>query len=1074
MALFQEEMLNFESLSESIQGVILRANEIATAAKARRITNTHLLLALIETLDDLTAVSFEEGLEEGVQASNIQETLQISIRPRHNAPSSPPFSGARMDFSEAVQTAFEQLERLSTGEVDGLEGFEDIPPLPLNTLPLPYLWLGVLNNPEPTDRDSLSEIYAFDRAVQAFAEILRSSQETLPPLYDQASDPALLMDRFSESAIEVLGRAGEIAGEMGYKRIMPAHLLMAVIAVPDGVGDWLVRRQAKPDVNPARVIHEIERNISLGFKGKGAPLGLSQMYFSVAMQQSLEEAQRKASRRRASLIGEAHLAWGALHLEREGRIASTLNAPTLQIDIDKMIRNLDQYLRSPDRDKEAETIPFLLPPTVLKSEDLTYLARVGKLSPTVALNPQPGEKDSPLDQIKRTLHKREDNHVLITGLSGVGKTALVNELARQIAAGEIPFLSRKKIVWADCSQITPEESRERLEKVVSSVKGRNDVILCLDNLEALLRFSGQREASNLPLLRTAVQSQHVHLIALIQDRYFSELLSNEYQFLKHFTRIEVREPDPKTTESILNILKPSLESTYGVRIADQAVKRAIILSRDFILSERLPAKALQLIKDGCERALYERRQKPSDNSAQPLVNADQVIAVVNQKTGIPESALRGVGDTDQFEALLKEQVMGQDEVIEAVVHELKLIRGGFKDPTKPASVLFFAGITGTGKTELAKAIARLYAGSKNLTVYSMGNFTEGHSVSGIVGVPPGYVGYEAGGRLINDLNTDPYSVILLDEADKAHPDLWKPFLNLFDEAWITDQRNVKAYGNRAIFILTSNAGAKVLYDKTVRGESNEAITEAVIKAIRETRHDKTGGPCFSPEFLARITRMLIFKPLTAQTMREIAAKKIHELQETWRDKREKTLNVTPAVIDAIGSRSFEAYERSFGEVGGREVIKNIAEWVDAPLQRMIAANPEVYRRSRMVRVDWVANKIVTAFEDRYADTPPAIRSTAVQTLDRILNENTPSPLRTKMARIDHALKQWQLQIEAWAEAHRQPPDEGEISRLWALFGEIQSELQAQEQAWVNQLEDRLQYLLDALREQTFATSREER
>ena len=265
-------------------------------------------------------------------------------------------------------------------------------------------------------------------------------------------------------------------------------------------------------------------------------------------------------------------------------------------------------------------------------------------------------------------------------------------------------------------------------------------------------------------------------------------------------------------------------------------------------------------------------------------------------------------------------MIGQDEAVEAVARELLLIKAGMTDPGKPAAVIFFAGLTGVGKTELAKALAQLYSTSKRPQTYTMGNFSEPHSVSGIIGVPPGYVGHEQGGRLINDLNSDPYCVFLLDEADKPHPEVWKPFLNLFDEAWITDTRGVKAFGDRAIFILTSNAGHETISKMSRQGKKMEEIAEAVKKELPTVEHEWSRQKAFTPEFLARIKQIIVFKPLDPEAMEGICRKMLDENPKTWKEKRDKIIVIPYNLIEYIAKRSHEADEANSFNESGRIVV----------------------------------------------------------------------------------------------------------------------------------------------------------
>ena len=286
--------------------------------------------------------------------------------------------------------------------------------------------------------------------------------------------------------------------------------------------------------------------------------------------------------------------------------------------------------------------------------------------------------------------------------------------------------------------------------------------------------------------------------------------------------------------------------------------------------------------------------------------------------------------------------------------ELRLIKAGLTVPGKPASVMLFAGLTGVGKTELAKTLAKFYSSSKLLQTYTMGNFTESHSISGIIGVPPGYVGHEQGGRIINDLNSDPYCVFLLDEAEKPHPDIWKPFLNLFDEGWIVDQRGTKAFADRAIFILTSNAGHEIISRMTEEGAEMDKIIEEVKKYLPTIRHERSPQSVFTPEFLARIGRTIIFKPLDQSAMEGLCRKMLRRMQKEWEEKREKTIVVPDNLIEYIAEQSHLLDKKSGYKEGARIVRRMIRELIEDSIQQEAGNREDEYKACNIIELIFIA------------------------------------------------------------------------------------------------------------------------
>jgi ATP-dependent Clp protease ATP-binding subunit ClpA len=392
-----------------------------------------------------------------------------------------------------------------------------------------------------------------------------------------------------------------------------------------------------------------------------------------------------------------------------------------------------------------------------------------------------------------------------------------------------------------------------------------------------------------------------------------------------------------------------LQQRYGVAIDEEAVRQAVTLTAGYILNDHLPAKALKVLHRACEDLDYERGQL---GAGRARVTAEDVLRRVAESSGVPEETLRGVAGRADYERSLADWVVGQEEAVREVATELGLIKAGMTDPGKPASVLLFLGQTGTGKTELAKALARLYSTSKRLRVYTLGNCVEPHSVSTIIGVPPGYVGHDRGGRLVNELHADPYCVFLLDEADKAHPDVLQPFLNLFDEGYVCDQRGARGHAGKAIFILTSNIGQRMIADWAREGKSRAEISTRMKEVLSQIRHPKAERPVFAPEFLARIKRVIVFNPLDRAAMDGICRKQVADLRQAWATRRGKQLEVPEAFVEYVGGWAYKLNERAGGKEGGRIVRKLLADWLEAKLQREIAERPDAYKAATAVKIEY--------------------------------------------------------------------------------------------------------------------------
>jgi ATP-dependent Clp protease ATP-binding subunit ClpA len=593
-----------------------------------------------------------------------------------------------------------------------------------------------------------------------------------------------------------------------------------------------------------------------------------------------------------------------------------------------------------------DTRPFVLPPQLAVSDDLTHRARTAEPGPNYPFDGEP-QYESLFDAMARVLHRTKSHHVLLSGERGVGKSAVIAELARRAASGMLPFLADKRFLTIDCRFIAPDESRQRLAAILAHVANNANLIVCVEGFSALLQ--GERAASNKPVLLAGLAHSQCRIVGMLTPPECDSLISDDPDFADFFTRLDVQEPDADTAIRILQHFALALAERFKVSIDAEAIRQSVLLSADFILNDQLPGKALNLLLRACEEIDYERLQL---GRGQTEVSGDHIFKLVAQASGVPEETLRGVAGRTDYEQSLSDLVFGQENAVREVATELGLIKAGMIDPTKPASVMLFLGQTGTGKTELAKALARFYSTTKRLKTYTLGNCVEAHSVSTIIGVPPGYVGHDQGGRLVNDLNADPYCVFLLDEADKAHPDVLQPFLNLFDEGWVCDQRGLRAYGNKSIFILTSNVGQRMIAEMVQQGKSAEEIATRMKEALSQIRHSKSDRPVFTPEFLARLKRIIVFNPLDQAAMEGISCKFSAEMMKEWQSKRGKLLELPNPLAIYIADQGHRINDRSGGKEGGRVIRKLYSEWVEAKLQREASQRPEEYKQCTKVAVEF--------------------------------------------------------------------------------------------------------------------------
>lgn len=588
--------------------------------------------------------------------------------------------------------------------------------------------------------------------------------------------------------------------------------------------------------------------------------------------------------------------------------------------------------------------PLPLPDFAAPTEDLTARASL-----FAASQPSPLEGEAAYEQwfdsLARALY-RPDAHVLLVGDRGLGQSMLLAEFARQAALGRLLTLRNKRLVLVDCRHTSPEQSGKRLVVILAAMAQRPDLVVCLSGLASLLRSAPT--GTNNRLLLTALPQIRAKLIGLVEPREYEELIAEDADMGETFFAAQVPEPGLEIALRLLNALSPGLEDVYSLRIEPDAVRQAVVLTDSYVLHERLPGKALKILRHACEDVAYERAQS---GSTRDRVTADDIILAVARTSGVPEETLRGVAERADYADCLAQEIFGQTHAVAEVAAELGLIKAGLAEAGKPASVMLFVGQTGTGKTETAKTLAQLYSRSKRLRTYTLGNFVEPHSVAGIIGVPPGYVGHEQGGRIVADLLADPYCVFLLDEADKAHPDVLQPFLNLFDEGWICDQRGAKAYADKAIFILTTNVGQRMLADMAKQGKTPEEMAARMKDALAQIRHTKSNRPVFAPEFLARIKRIIVFQPLDEKAMEGICRKHARRMRESWREKRHKELVVSDSLLEYISQQSHHRNRKTEGREGGRIVRKLMAELIESPIQRAATADPVAYQACASVAVE---------------------------------------------------------------------------------------------------------------------------
>lgn len=561
--------------------------------------------------------------------------------------------------------------------------------------------------------------------------------------------------------------------------------------------------------------------------------------------------------------------------------------------------------------------------------DLTQKARENQLSPVV------GRKKEMMAVI-RTLSRNKKNNPILIGEAGVGKTAIVEGLAQRIASGNIhPDFQTKRIIQINAADLVAGtelrgDFEERMQDILKEVRKSPDVILFIDEIHMLVgagAVSSNMDAAN--ILKPALARGEIRLIGATTEEDFHKSIEKDAALERRFQIIRVLEPDQEETFEILKGSKEHLEQHHQVNILVEAIEAAIKLSVRYLPEHRLPDKAHDLLDEACAWVKYGSNisfdGNMGANDTPNCVDANTLREVVAEKTGIPVAQMSNdeAGRMKGMPIELRRRIIGQDEAIDAVTRAVQRHYTGMHEGKRPIGVFLFLGPTGVGKTELAKATANFLFGSDDRIVrINMSEFMEKHNVARLIGSPPGYIGYEEGGQLTQAVRKSPFSVVLLDEFEKAHPDIANIFLQVFSEGQLTDGQGKTVDMSNALFIMTSNLGYKPA-DNTEnnKGEQQDEQmkSQEILRAVNEH---------FSPEFLNRIDEMVIFKPLDGKHLTEIAQIQLHKVQTLLRE-REVSLEWRENVTKWLAKHGYNA------KMGARSLIRLIDKEVKNEIGRMI-------------------------------------------------------------------------------------------------------------------------------------------
>ena len=698
-------------------------------------------------------------------------------------------------------------------------------------------------------------------------------------------------DRFTEQARQVLAASQEAVRARRHSQWTVAHVLLALAELEGGLAQQVLERLDAPSARLRELaVAELDRQPRLSHD-------VVQIYTTPEVVRMLETANAEADRLTDEYVGVEHLLIAIADNEESGAARLLAGLGVNEEAVYRALREIRGSARvtSPTAESSYQSLERY-------SVDLTRLAREGRLDPVIG-------RETEVRRLMQILNRRSKNNPVVIGEAGVGKTAIVEGLAQRIAADDAPPRLRDKSLRAlDMGALLAGakfrgEFEERLKTVMEEVRASEGaVILFIDELHTVIGAGGAEgaiDAGN--LMKPALARGELRAIgATTLDEY--RRIEKDPALERRFAPVYVDEPSAEDALAILRGLRPRYEEHHGVDVGDDALDAAVRLSARYLTERRLPDKAIDLIDEAASKRVI-------DGEGGGGVAAADIAALVGQMTGIPVARLeeRESDRLLRLEELLHERVVGQDRAIAALAGAVRRARAGLKDPGRPIGSFIFLGPTGVGKTELAKALAHcLFDDEEAMIRLDMSEYQERHTVSRLTGAPPGYVGYDEGGGLTERVRRRPYRVILLDEIEKAHPDVFNTLLQILDDGRLTDGHGRTVDFRNTVVVMTSNLGTGAQERLTLGftrriadGGERAALRDSVERALRER---------FRPEFLNRIDETIVFEPLTRTELARIVDLLVDEVGRRLAE-RGLAITLTPAAREALVD---EGHDPAFG------------------------------------------------------------------------------------------------------------------------------------------------------------------
>ena len=804
-----------------------------------------------------------------------------------------------------------------------------------------------------------------------------------------------MMYKFTKRAEKAIEYANRIALEFGHNYIGTEHLLYGLLKEGSGVASKVLENQG---ITPEQIEEQIDALV-----GKNEEIGEEEILgFTPRTKRVIETAFIEAKKLGSDFIGTEHLLIGIM---REGdsvavRILLNLNVNPQKLynEIIKVLNDDESILNEEKKSTNSKVGASYNQTQTLNQygTDLTKRAIEGKLDPVIG-------RRNEIERVIQILSRRMKNNPCLIGEPGVGKTAVVEGLAQKIVAGDVPeSLKDKRVVTLDITSMVAGakyrgDFEDRIKKCLNEVKKAKDVILFIDEIHTIVgagSAEGAVDAAN--ILKPLLARGEIQLIGATTLNEYRKYIEKDSALERRFSPVTVTEPSSEDTLKILEGIKDKYEAHHNVKITEKAMKAAVDLSVRYINDRFLPDKAIDLIDEAASKVrmraytvpdslkkleeeisaiskekeeavrsqdfekaatlrdkeheakdkLEKEKQKwESKNSKEVITLTEEDIAeVISSWTRIPVKKL--TQDENEklrnLEKSLHERVVGQNEAVEAVAKAIRRGRVGLKDPNRPIGSFLFLGPTGVGKTELSKALAEsLFGNEDSMIRIDMSEYMEGHSVSKLIGSPPGYVGFEEGGQLTEKIRRDPYSVILFDEIEKAHPDVMNMLLQILDDGRLTDSNGRTVNFKNTVIIMTSNIGARLITDKKTLGFTSKEENKEDKKEYEDIKKDVLAElkKEFKPEFINRIDEIIVFHKLQKEEMRQIVDIMLKQVI-----KRMEVQNIKIKIDDDVKDKIIEeGTDTNYGARPLKRTIQNLLEdkIAEAILDGKISKDKEV-------------------------------------------------------------------------------------------------------------------------------------